>query len=60
FVVKVGDKLEATGSKVTLNNQPVLIAREVKANGQTLTLRDAQGIPAWRGLGRGRGGGPRR
>jgi hypothetical protein len=62
FAVKAGDTLEATGSKVTLNNQPALIAREVKVNGQTLTLRDAQGFPVWRGLGRGpgrsQGGGP--
>ncbi|HZE22284.1 MAG TPA: hypothetical protein VE082_09545 [Desulfobaccales bacterium] len=57
FVLKAGDMLEATGSKVTLNNQPALIAREIKANGQTLTLRDAQGFPMWRGRGRGPGGG---
>jgi hypothetical protein len=62
FAVKVGDTVEATGSKVTLNNQPALIAREVKANGVTLTLRDDRGLPAWRGMGRGgmggAGGGP--
>lgn len=53
FAVKVGDTVEATGSKVTLNNQPALIAREVKVNGATLKLRDDQGLPAWRGKGRG-------
>jgi hypothetical protein len=62
FAVKAGDTLEATGSKVTLNNQPALIAREVKVNGKTLTLRDAQGFPGWRGWGQvpgqGQGGGP--
>jgi hypothetical protein len=62
FVVKAGDTLEATGSKVTLNHQPALIAREVKVNGQTLILRDDQGFPRWRrrgqGLGRGQSGGP--
>ena len=58
FVVKVGDTLEATGSKVTLNNQPALIAREVKVKGTTLKLRDDQGLPVWRGMGRGSGGGP--
>jgi hypothetical protein len=58
FVVKAGDTMEATGSKVTLNNQPALIAREVKVNGKTLTLRDAQGVPVWRGMGRGQGRGP--
>jgi hypothetical protein len=58
FAVKVGDKLEITGSKVTLNNQPAVIAREVKAGGNTLKLRDDQGVPVWRGMGRGSGGGP--
>ncbi len=53
FAVKVGDTVEVTGSKVTLNNQPALIAREVKVNGATLKLRDDQGLPVWRGMGRG-------
>ena len=53
FAVKVGDTVEATGSKVTLNNQPALIAREVKVNGATLKLRDDQGLPVWRGMGHG-------
>jgi hypothetical protein len=53
FAVKVGDTVEATGSKVTLQNQPALIAREVKAKGATLKLRDDQGFPVWRGKGRG-------
>lgn len=58
FAVKVGDTLEVTGSQVTLNNQPAIIAREVKVNGQTVKLRNDQGIPAWRGMGRGSGMGP--
>jgi hypothetical protein len=53
FAIKVGDTVSATGSKVTLNNQPVLIAREVTVNGATLKLRDDQGRPVWRGMGRG-------
>ena len=53
FPIKVGDTVEVTGSKVTLNNQPALIAREVKVNGATLKLRDDQGLPVWRGMGRG-------
>ena len=62
LAVKVGDKVEVTGSKVTLNDQPSLIAREVKVNGTTLKLRDDQGIPVWRGkvhggMGQGPGGG---
>lgn len=53
FAVKVGDKIEVTGSQVTLNNQPAIIARDVTMNGSILKLRDDQGIPAWRGMGRG-------
>ncbi len=58
LAVKVGDTVEVTGSKVTLNNQPSLIAREVTVNGTTLKLRDDQGLPVWRGMGRGMGQGP--
>jgi hypothetical protein len=58
FTVKAGDTLEATGSKVTLNNQPAMIAREIKVNGKTLKLRDDQGFPVWRGMGYGPGRGP--
>ena len=58
LAIKVGDTVEATGSKVTLNNQPALIAREVKVNGATLKLRNDQGLPEWRRMGR-HGPGPR-
>jgi hypothetical protein len=62
FVVKIGDSVSATGSKVTLDNQPGLIAREVTVNGKTLKLRDQQGVPAWHkagpGGGMGQGMGP--
>ena len=61
FAVKVGDKVSATGSQVTLNNQPALIAQEVKVNDTTLKLRDDQGLPVWRGMGGGgQGQGPGR
>jgi hypothetical protein len=53
FAVQVGDTVSATGSQVTLNNQPALIAREVTVKGTTLKLRDDQGLPLWRGMGRG-------
>ena len=62
FVVKAGDTVSATGSKVTLDNQPGLIAREVTVNGTTLKLRDDKGLPVWQrmgsGGGKGRGMGP--
>jgi hypothetical protein len=57
FAAKVGDTMEATGSKLTLNNQPSILPREVTVNGVTLKLRDDQGIPLWRRMGLGHGGG---
>jgi hypothetical protein len=42
-----GDQIEVTGSRVGFGNTDALIAREVRRGEQTLTLRDAQGIPLW-------------
>jgi hypothetical protein len=56
--LKVGDLMEVTGSKVTFNQKPTIIAKELRVNGKTVNLRDEQGFPRWRGL--GPGGGPRR
>ena len=47
-----GDKVEVTGSRVTYKGKPVIIAGQVKKDGQTLQLRDANGVPAWAGQGR--------
>ena len=47
-----GDKVEVTGSRVTYQGQPAIIAAEVKKGGQVLKLRDAAGVPAWAGQGR--------
>jgi hypothetical protein len=44
-----GDQVEVTGSRVKFGDKDALIAREVKKGGATLTLRNAQGIPAWSG-----------
>lgn len=48
-----GDRVEVTGSRVTVDGQPALVARLVKRGGAALTLRDGAGAPAW-------AGGPRR
>ena len=48
------DTLEITGSRVTLRGKPAIIAATVKKGSQVLTLRDANGIPAWAGQGRRR------
>jgi hypothetical protein len=48
-IIKVGDKIEVKGSRVTFEGKPALIAAEVRKGDQVLTLRDANGIPAWSG-----------
>jgi len=47
-----GDQVEVTGSRITYEGQPTIIAGEVKKGGQVLKLRDAAGGPAWAGQGR--------
>jgi hypothetical protein len=49
FNVAVGDRLEITGSRVTVDGDAVLLAREIKKDDRTLTLRDASGRPLWSG-----------
>jgi hypothetical protein len=47
-----GDTVEILGSRVTIDNETVLIARQIKKGDDTWTLRDASGRPAWSGRGR--------
>jgi hypothetical protein len=49
-----GDAVTVVGSKVTVEGQEVLIAREIRKGDQVLTLRDAKGFPLWSGPGRTR------
>jgi hypothetical protein len=48
-----GDNITVTGSKLTMDGQEVVVAREVKKADKVLTLRDANGLPLWSGLARG-------
>jgi hypothetical protein len=47
--LKVKDKIQVKGSKVTFSGKPALIAAEVRKGDQTLILRDANGFPVWSG-----------
>ncbi len=47
-----GDKLEIVGSRTKVAGKDVLIARQITKESQILTLRDAQGVPAWSRRGR--------
>ena len=53
FTPKVGDTLAVTGTKMNTGKRDVILAAEVKSGGKTVTLRDAQGNPLWRGKGLG-------
>jgi hypothetical protein len=43
------DQVEITGSQITFQGKPVIIAAQVKKGDQSLKLRDVAGIPAWAG-----------
>lgn len=47
LAVAEGETLAVTGSLVTAGETTYLIAREVKKGDKALTLRNADGIPAW-------------
>jgi hypothetical protein len=53
FSIAKGDELSVTGFKFTCQGTAFLIVREVTKGGETLTLRNAQGVPAWAGRGMG-------
>ena len=48
LVVAAGDTVEVVGSQLMMNDEQVLIARQVTKGDDTWTLRDASGRPMWR------------
>jgi hypothetical protein len=52
--IERGDEIQVEGSRVTYGGKPAIIARQVKKGGETLTLRNAAGVPSWAGRGRRR------
>jgi len=51
IVIAKGDTLVIVGSRVAVDGEPVFIAKEVKKGDSVWTLRDAAGLPLWRGRG---------
>lgn len=47
FVCTKGDVLEVVGARVLVQNQEIVLAREVRMGEQVVTLRDADGHPEW-------------
>jgi len=44
-----GDTIEVLGSQLTVDGNPILLAREVTRNGDVMTMRDDKGKPVWVG-----------
>lgn len=42
-----GDQLELVGSKIKVDGQDEVLAREITKDGNQLTLRDKKGMPIW-------------
>lgn len=42
-----GDDVELTGAKMTVNDKPIILAREIVKGQNTVVLRDNKGEPAW-------------
>ena len=49
FTFAKGDALTIVGSKVTVNGEEVVLAREITKGNQRLTLRNDKGFPLWSG-----------
>ena len=49
FSFAKGDQVEVIGSRVKFDGKDVVVARQITKEKQVLTLRNAQGIPAWSG-----------
>jgi hypothetical protein len=47
-----GDEITVTGSRITFEGKPAIIAVTVTKGTATLVLRDAKGVPSWQGQGR--------
>jgi hypothetical protein len=51
-----GDVIVVTGSKITYENAPTIIAVSVRKGNNILKLRDKKGFPVWSGSGQGKRG----
>lgn len=43
------DRIEVTGSRITFQGKPAIIAQEIRKENDTLKLRDANEFPRWSG-----------
>jgi len=52
FRLSIGAAVEVTGSSVSKDGKEVVIARQAKQHDTVVTLRNAEGVPAWSRAGR--------
>jgi hypothetical protein len=50
--IETGDSITMTGSRVTFDGKPAIIAAEIRKGDKVLKLRDENGVPLWAGRGR--------
>lgn len=48
-----GDYIQVRGSRVTMDNMPVILPNKVTKGGTVMQFWDEQGMPSWRGQGLG-------
>jgi hypothetical protein len=53
--IEANDTITVTGSRMTIDGKPAIIAAQVEKGNEVLKLRDDNGIPVWRRAGRGNG-----
>jgi hypothetical protein len=51
--IEANDTITVTGSRVTIDEKPAIIAAQVNKGNEVLKLRDNNGLPAWSRAGRG-------
>jgi hypothetical protein len=47
--IEIGDKIEVTGSRVTVEGKSLMLAAQIKKGSQTLVFRNSSGVPVWSG-----------
>jgi len=57
--LKTGESITITGSKVTFQNKPLIIAKDFEYNKKKFVIRDENGFPVWAGKRMGPGKGRR-
>jgi hypothetical protein len=49
FRIEKGDKIEVTGSRISVDGKSLMLAAQIKKGAQALAIRNSAGVPAWAG-----------